>query len=215
MPRFTNFLKKLVDDKAEDIQQGMIAEILSFDKEKFRADIQPQLTVGESGSELIAAIPDVPVQALYAGGYYIRPEYKPGDLVWVAFATHDTDAALDGNVRPASPKTFGLENAVVIGGVLPSSFTPPPEFGSESGLLIGEESGNAFMKFGASDITFKLGTLEVKIDASGIEVKDGANKTEISAGDVKGTKAGVFTTLKAHQHPTAATGPPSPPLPNL
>jgi len=214
---FTAFLRKLVEDRTEEIQQGMVCKIESFDKSTMRADVQPLLTFEDPVTRAqkdLPKLPDVPVQFLYAGGFYIRPQYSAGDLVWVTFATHDVDEALDELKRPISPKTFGIENAMVVGGLAPNKWTPPAEFGSEDGLLIGEEGGAAYIKFGTSDITFKAGTLEVKIDASGIEVKDGADKTEITAGDVKATKTGVFTTLKAHQHPTAATGPPSPPLPN-
>ena len=82
------FLKDLIFQQTEKIEQGFIAEIVSFDSVKMKAEIKPLLehtteVEGKTNKKTIKSpnIPDVHCSILYGNGYYIRPEYKKGDLV--------------------------------------------------------------------------------------------------------------------------------------
>ena len=89
---------------------------------------------------------------------------------------------------------FDLASASVVCGLAPEAWTPPAEFGTEDGLLIGSQDGTAYILFESGKITMKFGTTTIECDAT----------------NVKQTVSGVFTTLRLHTH--AGVG--LPPTPN-
>ena len=107
MSQFVDFLDDLLHDRLSDIEIGMVGRIESFDKKKMRADVTPLLK-RKSGKQVIeyAQLKDIPVNFIMAGDYYIRPEYKRGDLVHLAFATHDIEDGLKARKSEASKKIF-------------------------------------------------------------------------------------------------------------
>ena len=210
-----DYIRKIIDSKIEDISQGMICKVISFDGVNMKADVQPLLSIKHpQGGDPITfpSLPDLPVGYIKGAGNYIRPEYAAGDLVWVVFSSYDIEDALDEQERPISGRKFTFENAMVIAGILSNKETAPAEF-SESGLLIGNESGNGFLKIEDGKFTMKFGSTEILFDAAGVHVTIGSTTIDLKAAGVEQTISGVKNTLKSHMHPTAATGPPSPPLP--
>jgi len=196
---FIEFFKAAIEQQAKDLQQGMVCRIEKFNSAKMRADVQPiyKLTRGDKSELDFPILPDLPVGFLWTGGYYIKPVYEKGDMVWVTFATRDIDDALAGKSRPFSKKAFDLENASVAYGIAPKAWTPPADF-SDSGLLIGASTG---------------GKARIQLEDSKITLKVGNSKIEISASGINFTTPTGTNTWAGHQHPTAATGPPSPPIP--
>jgi hypothetical protein len=148
-----------------NVKQGMICKIKSFDKEKMRADVLPLLQTAEDVE--LGVIGDVAVGFLKAGGFYIRPEYQAGDMVWITFSSYDIDDARGGLSRTAKV-TFTLDNAMVVCGIAKDDWTPPGNF-SESGLLIGNEDDSLFLNLSGSDITAKCNSLtwEGNMDLTG------------------------------------------------
>jgi hypothetical protein len=202
---FTTFLKDMFKLFGSNIQLGLPAEIQKFDKQKMRADVKFYLQSEDVDGTLIdyPIITNIPVQFIFAGGFYIRPAYEAGDKVWVSFSTFDIQNALDEYTRVESNGIFTLNNACVSGAIATNKFSVPAEF-SESGLLIGHKSGN-YMAFGEDKVTFNISGKKVVIDATGI-LCDGevVAKNAIPATSVK---------LSTHMHPTAGTGAPSSPTP--
>jgi hypothetical protein len=182
---FSELLEKAIDDKIKDIQLGMVAKIESFDPITMRADIDPLLKIkndlGES--EDLPILSDLPVRFYYGGGYLIKPAYENGDLVWLAFSTHDLENSLQEYKRNASDKKFEIHNACVMGGIVKDNFVFPPLVLTQiqkDGMVLANKKG-----------------ISLRIDDIGIFASNGI------------TEFNILT----HVHPTAAPGPPSPPTP--
>lgn len=142
MSEFTDFVEGAIEDKLLEVYQGFIGKIESFDKKKMRADVLPLLkSESEEGEFPYPVIAGVPVHFLFAGGFYIRPEYKKGDFVWLTWSTYDYDDALDELVRVETEKKFNMGSVAVAGGISTNKFKPPDHFNSE-GLLLGHIDGN-------------------------------------------------------------------------
>jgi len=146
---FTQFIKDVLNQFGQNIQIGIPAVIDSFDKSAMRANVKFYLQTEdrEGNATDYPIVPNIPVQFLYSGGFYIRPDYQPGDNVWVTFATFDISDALDENTMPESG-LFGMHNASVAGGIASNKFTAPASF-SNDGLLIGM-GDNTYIQFDAS-----------------------------------------------------------------
>lgn len=176
MTTFSKEIKEAIESRVNRAQQGMVCLIENFDMQAMRADVKPLMAekaVGNSDPVALPILPDIPVAFLYAGNFYIRPDYQTGDMVWVTFATRDIDESLKGNTKEESERTFDLSSASVAYGVAPTDWTPPTEFG-DAGLLIGHKDGNAYIHFGASAITGIFGTKKVEWSNGGMRFYNGA-----------------------------------------
>ncbi len=170
MSEFTDFFDDLLHDRLNDVKISTIGRIETFDKEKMRADVTPLLKKKDGDQEIeYAMLKQLPVTFILAGDFYIRPEYKTGDLVQIAFSTNDIAEALKDTNSIESKKIFTLENAFVTGGIAKTNWTHPSEF-SEPGLLIGHKDGNAFTKYCNDNIIFKLGGVDMILTTEGIEM---------------------------------------------
>lgn len=175
---FEKFLVELIDQKLEKVEMAFIAKIIVFDKKLMTATIRPQLkaTTEETGvakdSETID-IQDVVCEFLFAGGAYIRPEYKKNDLVKVSCYASSIQQPIESGVRTNILfNRFQLNYCTVTSGIKPAKFIPPDSFNVEDGLLIGKDS--IFIVFEDTKIRVEgdfdvQGDLSVsgKIDADG------------------------------------------------
>lgn len=170
---FSELLTEVIDSRLADVQTGIVATIESFDKEKMRAEVQP-LQKRKSGESEVSfpRLKNLPVQFLFAGGFYIRPDYQKGDLVWIYFATQDIEAGLRGRSELVSGKIFSPENACVSHGLAKTGFIAPHSF-SEDGLLIGND--NYVFKFEESKVTIDFGSTQIEFSATGMKVVTGAS----------------------------------------
>ncbi len=192
---------------------SVIGRIEKFDGEKMRADVLPLLYIEKETEKVpFSVVPSVPVQFLYAGGYYIRPEYKKGDLVWLSYATFPIENQLKNKSESTDTMTNPGNSLSVVQGLAPSTFSAPAEF-AEPGMIIGHESGNAYLAFGTDAFLFKYGTTEILLGSEGITLSIGTTTVSLSATGVTATIAGMKYDLVTHKHPTATPGPPSPPIP--
>jgi len=167
---FVGFLEEFVDRKISEIQQGMICKIDKFDKKKMKADVKPLYKeTNEIDEEVdLPVIPDIPVMFIKCGDYYIRPDYKKDDLVWVGFATYDIEDALCEDEKSLSKKMNNLENACVLGGIAKTDWQNPDNFDND-GLLIGHKDGTMYINLTDSNIDIKCS--KFSIDADNIEFK--------------------------------------------
>jgi hypothetical protein len=161
-----------------------------------RADVKPLIKYIASGDTIIrdfAIIPQIPVMFLYAGGYYIRPEYKRGDLVWVTFATFAINQGLAGKSDDANGSVFSRESAAVVSGIAPTNWTAPTDI-TKKGLLLGHKNGGTLIQIEEQIIKI-VGNIEItgNIIASGnIEAN----------GQVTAMKKTGPVNLSTHTHPT-------------
>jgi hypothetical protein len=197
--KFSRFMLDFFNFAAANIQLGFPGKITRYDAVMMRADVQLLLQKQNDQGDIApyAVLPNIPVQFIFAGGFYIRPVYAVGDLVWVSFSTFDIANAMNLSTQPESEAIFQLQNASVSGSIAPNNFTPPAEFAKESGMIIGEKTGTAYMVFSPTNITFKFGPLQnIVMDATGISVMVG----------------GVATPIGPHTHLSAAPGSPTGPM---
>lgn len=142
MSNFTDMLNELVDEKLREVYQGFPGQIDQFDKNKMRAAVIPLLsTETPDGEFAYPVLSDIPVNFIFAGGFYIRPDYQKGDFVWITWSSYDYDDALDELVRPETFKRFNMASATVAGGIVSDKFNPPSQF-NDAGLLLGHIDGN-------------------------------------------------------------------------
>jgi hypothetical protein len=199
-----SLLKDSFNSFVKQIQIGLPCKITKFDKEMMRADVQPFLKQSYTSDDDTTTetqypiIPNIPVMFINAGDYYIRPPYKIGDMVWVGFSSRNIDTSLDEYSRVEAEALFSMENACVLGSIVSNKFTPPTEFTTEDGLIIGEKNGNSYIVFEADNVTFKFigGTIETKFDSQGMSY---------------GTTGSTLHTLQLHTHPTGGPGAPTSP----
>ncbi len=168
-----NTINRMIDRKLLKVYGSMICRIVNFDHQAMRADVQPLMgCVNQDGSVTpFGIIGGIPVEFIFAGGFYIRPDYQSGDLVSVKFYKYDNIEPLQGNNGRDDSLPFNPTNASVTGGIAPTGWTPPAEF-SKAGLLIGEKTGNSYMQFTASGIKMIFGTTTITFSASGMAVNE-------------------------------------------
>ena len=208
---YAQFLNDFMDKMLSQVQIGIPGKIINYYPKTLRADVQPIMSTQDFDGVVYSypALQNISVQTILTGGFYIRPEYKEDDMVWITFSTFDIASALDGTQSVESTKTFSLENASISGGIAPNNFTAPNEF-SQTGLLIGSTSGNAYMQFTDSAIVFNFGngTEQITFDAQGI-----VTKQAIKAGlEVTVMNNVIPTPLSTHTHISAAPGSPTSPM---
>ncbi|MCH7928818.1 MAG: hypothetical protein IID03_12695, partial [Candidatus Dadabacteria bacterium] len=144
---FSKFILDVIARQSEKIEQGFIAEIVSFDKKTMRAEIKPLLEYtteanGKANKKTIETpnVENVPCEILYAGGYYIRPVYQKGDKVNCALKSSNISKPLDSGIRAdTGDNRFSLSYCTVTGGVVPKNFTPPAAWDAKDGLIIGKD----------------------------------------------------------------------------
>jgi len=210
-----NLLNDLLDKRLREILIGCIASIEKHDTKTMRADIKPLIKftpIGNIKSENYAVIPNIPVLFLNAGGFYIRPEYKRGDLVWVTFATHGTCLGLGGFSDSTDESIFNRESAAIAHGIAPSGWKAPKDI-SKSGLVIGHNDGDAMIQITDKKINIKGDiNIEGSINVAGdVEAAGDVNaKGDVNAaGEVSAGKSPLGVKLSTHRHIATSLGSPT------
>jgi len=168
---FIDLLQKQLDKRLGEILIGAVCSIEKFDGAKMLADVKPLLsrTKPDKSETDFPLLVNVPVNMIACGDYVIRPEYKQGDLVWVSFATYDISRPIRSQKATTGGGKFGLQNAYVVGSVMPFDATLPAAMASKSGLLIGHKSGGAIQQVLPDQFIFHFGTEKTIIDAGGVK----------------------------------------------
>jgi hypothetical protein len=155
MSLVTEFVSLLTDFKkifAREIIYGAIGKIDKFNKQKMRADVQPLFYSTSKGVRTDhAIIPQAPVQFLYSGGFYVRPDYKKDDLVWLSYATFNIENQLKDQFESTEGATNHEHALSVVSGLALSNWQAPDEF-SKDGLLIGHKDGGLWLQVTDSEI---------------------------------------------------------------
>jgi hypothetical protein len=191
----SDLLQKYIDKRIGDVLIGCIGRIERHDASAMRADVAPLLAYTVSGERIsrdFAVLPDIPVLYLWAGDFYIRPEYKRGDLVWVTFATHEIKQGLRGLPDQTGKRLFSRENAAVVHGIARAGWTAPDDFTLE-GLIMGHADGELCMQICSDRIKLK-GILEVDGDISATGRVDADGEITAKAGD-------AAVSVSTHTHP--------------
>ena len=125
------FFDKLTEYLTSGINSCMLGKIENFDAVTMKAEVSPMVKYkNKDGSmENRPLLIEVPVSFIKAGPFLIRPPYKQGDIVLVVFADEDIDnVLLSGNIsEPNSTRKHSLDDAIVVGGIMPFTTTLPNE----------------------------------------------------------------------------------------
>jgi hypothetical protein len=109
----------------DDVRVALPARVVSYDRAKQRASVQPLVKDGyfdSSGVRQVASLPiltDVPVMFQGSGDYWQTFPLSPGDTVMLVFASSSIDRwkSSGGEVDPADDRHHSLGDAVVWAGV--------------------------------------------------------------------------------------------------
>lgn len=206
---FAELLETYVDMRERGIQVGMVCKIESFDGSAMRADVLPLVQERNILNETsdYPILPGVPVQFVQIGAdCYIKPFYQQGDLVWVGFSTFDMAGSMTGQKQTVTPdsKIFGMENACVLGRIASNSWSEPQN-------LIKFENGKLVLKVGSTEISIGSSGVEVTGDLKASGNLEGGHVIEsgLSIGQIK---AGFNAHTHAYSGPAGTTNIPGTPL---
>jgi len=205
MIELIQLIRDYIDKRNREIIIGCIAQIVKHDIGTMRADVVPLLKYtakGETVASNFAVIPNVPVLFTYAGGYFIRPQYQKGDLVWVTFATFPIANSLNGNYDDTGCSLFNRDSCAVICGIAKNNWDKPKNIDLD-GLLIGHKEG-VFIQIADDKITINA---DLKINGN-ISL---TGKVEADM-EVTAMKGLTPINLSTHTHPTGVgpSGSPNP-----
>ena len=187
---FSELIREYVEESLRGLLIGAPATVQKFDGKRMTCDVAPMLK--DANAKNYPVIPDVPVLHSHAGGFFIRPEYRQGDLVFLTFSTFPMANALKGGRDATDGRIFSPENSVVIGSLL-STGSAPAEY-SKSGLLIG--GGGVYMQFSDEEIKIKAGNSEYRFTKNGL-ISSGKIESE---GDILADSKARKVSLSGHSH---------------
>jgi len=155
-----DFFNKLSGNLLEGVNSCTIGRIEKFDTKKMKAEVMPLVKYKNKDgiTEERPLLIEVPVSFLKAGPFIIRPPYKQGDIVLVIFADNDIEnVLLSGDVsEPNSTRKHSLDDAIVVGGIMPFTKELPSEHGKD--LVIAKDD------FTSKIVIKEDGSIEIKSD---------------------------------------------------
>ncbi|PJZ53141.1 Gp138 family membrane-puncturing spike protein [Leptospira adleri] len=144
------------------VQVGLPGIIDSFNPNEMTANVRiPFKQKDGSGDEkTFPILSNIRVGTLWAGDFYVKPDYKRGDNVWISFSTHDTSDAIRGVSSVVSESLFDLQSACIVCGYK-SDAEAPALTSNRSGLLIGDKEGKSFIQFDNDTIKIQGGLIDL------------------------------------------------------
>lgn len=201
-PNLYETIKAGVDAALSDVHTAIPAMVKSYDASTQLAEVEPAIKrrfVKPDGTESARDLPvivNVPVVFPRAGDFFLSFPIAPGDFVLLVFSERSMDQWLEkgGKQDPIVSTTFDLSDAVAIPGVYPK--TKKLAQAHAQNLVLGKDGG-----------------AQIHIKPSGqIHLgQETAPKSVAMSEDIETHLSNLNTWLSTHMHPTAGTGPPSPP----
>lgn len=216
-PTLNETIRTVMDQILADVHTVLPAEVVSYNRSKQTATVQPSLQRGydEGGSVVVVNLPqivNVPVAHPRAGGCWIHLPIDKGDAVMLIISERSLDnwKAQGGISDPADRRKFNLTDAVAIpGGYSPAlPFTP---VNGEDLEIRNDDNSMLISKAGPVSITAQ-GELRLGADSLS-EFAAIASRVEARLSAIESKLESHITTFNAHTHATAALGPPVPPTP--
>jgi hypothetical protein len=135
-PSLAKLLQSAIDARLCDLNVSLPGEVISYDRAKQTAKIQPQIKRKYSDGRTVnlPIINNVPIVFPRSGKRFVHFDLEAGDNVTLLFSQRSLDQwKLKGGIVEANdPRKFNLSDAVAIPGgfPFPKSFTPKGEDGS-------------------------------------------------------------------------------------
>lgn len=129
------------------VQVGLPGIIDSFNPNEMTANVKIPFKQKDGAGEekSFPILSNVRVGTLWAGDFYIKPDYKRGDKVWISFSTHDISDAVRGVSSVVSDSLFDLQSACIVSGFKGETEAPATTAG-QSGLIIGNKEGKSLIQ---------------------------------------------------------------------
>jgi hypothetical protein len=157
---FARLLEDLLADRFSEILVSVPAVIESYNSLTNKASVQPLLrSTKDSKTAKFAIISNVTCAIYYQNSFLINNNFKKGDLVLLSFPAHSIDKAMQGHFDVTSSAPFNPSNCIVIGSYISDTNINPSrnELLSKDGLIMGHESGDAFIQIKEDEIVFQVG----------------------------------------------------------
>nr|WP_016758398.1 Gp138 family membrane-puncturing spike protein [Leptospira weilii] len=153
---------KAIKKQLANVQVGLPGTIESFNPSMMTANVKLLFKQKDGQGEEIdfPVLSNIRVGTLWAGDFYIKPDYKRGDTVWISFSTHDTSDAVRGLSTPVSESLFDLQSACVVCG-FKGELNPPAMTGNLPGLLIGHKHGKSLIQLDDDTIKIRGGLIDL------------------------------------------------------
>jgi hypothetical protein len=155
MNEFARLLDDLLKNRLSEILIGCPAVIQSYNKTEGTASIKLLLKKKEGFKFLpFPVLSEIPVNIYYSGGFFMKPDYKFGDIVWVNFATHSTQNAMLGQSDESSESAFNIHDAFVVGAYKSKKNLKPAllQLLGKDGIVLGHEDGDAYINITKENI---------------------------------------------------------------
>ncbi|MBM9501592.1 hypothetical protein JWG44_15165 [Leptospira sp. 201903071] len=151
-----------IQNNLSKVQVGLPGVVESFNPNNMTANVRlPFKKKDGSGEErAFPVLSGIRVGTLWAGDFFIKPEYKRGDKVWVSFSTHDVSDAIRGVESLVSDSLFDLQSACVVSGFKGDQETPATT-ANLSGLLIGHKEGKSLIQLDGDTIKIQGGLIDL------------------------------------------------------
>ncbi|WP_249262317.1 baseplate J/gp47 family protein [Leptospira alexanderi] len=171
-------LQEKLNRELSKIWTGLYGKIDSYDKTTLTATVKPLLQIPtEEGFRDLPLLVKLPVNVFYSGGILIIPDYRRGDIVYLAPSPHSIQNSIRGmldktqeNEDEIAAPRFGLENCSVAFGIPTRPFKLPPTV-QKPGLVICNATGNCYINITESDIELKSGMVPVEKSVLGESLK--------------------------------------------
>jgi hypothetical protein len=101
----------------------------------------------------------VPCLFYCQNGFIINNNYKSGDMVLLGFSTHSIEQGIQGQYDDITNSPFNPYNAFVINSFISAKNIKPSrnQLLQKEGLIMGHESGDAFIQIKEDEIVFQVG----------------------------------------------------------
>lgn len=175
MSEFQKYMEERGNRDLSRLHTAILAKILTYDPVLMQADLQPLIRDPEFE---YAPIVHASVSCLRAGGFIIRPPYRPGDIVVAVVIERGIDGvfATGEKADRVGARRHSLTDAVVVGGFTPRPRPLQEQHGEK--LYIGTEDGvNWFTMDTEGNMTVSIKGV-FKVDAAEIRLNCGEEEGE-------------------------------------
>lgn len=157
---------KAIKKQLANVQVGLPGTIESFNPSLMTANVKLLFKqINGQGEDIdFPVLSNIRVGTLWAGDFFIKPDYKRGDKVWVSFSTHDTSDAIRGISTVASESLFDLQSACVQSG-FKGDLDAPAFTANLPGLLIGHKQGKSLIQLDDDTIKIRGGLIDLSESA--------------------------------------------------
>lgn len=178
----------LAIQKALQSTDGMMpVEVVAYDRATNRATVRHLIQMTGSDGQRVsrANVSSVRVMQPGNGAFSISLPIKPGDKGWLMAADRDLSIFQDQGLGEAAPNTDRMksfQDGVFMPDAMSNGNAPA---GQDDKVVIGSNSGSAYMSFDDSGFEFKFGGNTLTMDGAGLGFSFGGNTLTMGADGLK------------------------------